>query len=205
MKIRAFIFLLIFLSFGLNAFAQDNDDKENDKEEDKEKFTDNLFFGGSFWASFGTITRIEIAPVVGYHISPRFEAGIGGKYMYYKTTSFANSTIGDVSDDFNISAHIFGGSVFGRFVLIKELNQYLPFTLHGRLTSHLEYEGLNMPSDFEPDRSGSRFWSHNYWIGGGLQQKIGKKAYFNIFVLYNLNQNNYLQTDNPIIRIGVNF
>jgi hypothetical protein len=202
MKARAIIFLLIFLSFGLNAFAQNEGGEENDKEEDKEKFSDNLFFGGSLWASFGTITRVEVAPVVGYHISPRFDAGIGAKYLYYKTSSWSNSYI---SEDLNFSAHIFGGSVFGRYVLVKELNKYLPFTLHGRLTTHFEYEGLNLPTDFETSKSGSRFWLHNYWVGGGLQQKIGKKAYFNIFVLYNLNDNSYQLYDNPTIRIGINF
>lgn len=202
MKIRAITFLLIFLMFGLTAFAQEKDTQDKDKEEDKEKFTDNLFFGGSLWASFGTITRVEIAPVIGYHISPRFDAGIGGKYLFYKTTALANTGL---SDDFKFSAHIYGGSVFTRYVLVKDLNKYLPFTFHGRLTTHIEYEGLNMPSDFKPEKSGSRFWSHNYWVGGGLQQKIGKKAYFNIFVLYNLNQKSYQLYDNPTIRIGVNF
>lgn len=200
MKRHVLILLCVLFFLRPLAHAQDDDKKEEDKEEDK--FTENLFFGGSLWASFGTVTRVEVAPVVGYHISPRFDVGIGGKYLYYKSGSSNYIS----TEDFSFSANIYGGKAFGRVVLIKNLNDILPFTLHGRLSSHFEYESLNMPSDFDPENHNSRFWSHYYWVGGGLQQKIGKKAYFNIFVLYNLNENSTYQLyDNPTIRIGINF
>jgi len=186
------------------------DDKDNNKEDEKteeEKWTDDLFFGGSIWAQFGTVTQIEIAPVAGYHISPRFDAGLGLRYIYYKT-NFQQTY--DVSTPQNIpdySSHIFGGNVFTRFVIIKDLNELLPLKIHGRFVSHFEYEGLNMPTkmDFTESRSGKRFWSHNYLIGGGLQQKIGERAYLNLLILYNLNEKAYSLYENPIIRIGVNF
>jgi len=202
MNYRIFISLLAFTLIFSSALAQKEDGKGNGENDEKDTFKENLFFGGSIWASFGTITRVEVAPVAGYHISPRFDIGIGGKYLFYKTNSFNNPNI---SNDFSFSAHIFGGSVFGRFVLIKKLNELLPINLKGRLTSHLEYEALNLPPDFNSDDKNSRFWSHNYWVGGGLQQKIGKRAYLNIFILYNLNEKNYQLYDNPTIRIGVNF
>jgi len=200
MKRHVLILVCVIFFLGSSANAQ-NDDKKK-KDEDKSKFKENVFFGGSLWASFGTVTRVEVSPVIGYHISPRFDVGIGGKYLFYKSNSWNYTG----TNDFSFSAHIYGGKAFSRIVLIKNLNDILPFTLHGRLSSHLEYEGLNMPSNFAPETHSSRFWSHYYWVGGGLQQKIGKKAYFNIFILYNLNEKSTYQLyDNPTIRIGINF
>ncbi|MFO8235913.1 MAG: hypothetical protein R6U04_10975 [Bacteroidales bacterium] len=195
-KYLAIILVLCFIAFNIN--AQNNNDKDDEEEDDKKEFKENLFFGGSLWARFGTITQLEIAPVAGYHISPRLDAGIGLRYVYYRTSSALLE---------NFSAHIYGGSVFTRYVLIKELEKILPFNVEGRFTSHFEYEGLNMPSRmaWTEDFAGDRFWSHNYLVGAGLQQKIGKKAYLNIFILYNLNQKSYSIYENPIIRIGVNF
>ena len=196
------VLILLCILFFLEPAANAQDDNKKEKDEEKSKFKENIFFGGSLWASFGTVTRVEVSPVVGYHISPRYDVGIGGKYLFYKSNSWNYTG----TNDFSFSANIYGGKAFGRIVLIKNLNDILPFTLHGRLSSHLEYEGLNMPSNFDPDAHSSRFWSHYYWVGGGLQQKIGKKAYFNIFILYNLNEKSTYQLyDNPTIRIGINF
>ncbi|MFW6096163.1 MAG: hypothetical protein ACOC8S_06985 [Bacteroidota bacterium] len=194
--------ILLLITFSclvvFNMNAQDKQEDDENKDEEKKEFKDNLFFGGSLWAQFGTVTQVEVAPVAGYHISPRFDAGIGLRYIYYRTSS---SLLQDYS------AHIYGGSVFTRYILIQELDEVIPLKIKGRLVTHFEYEGLNMPSRMAimENIPGDRFWSHNYLIGGGLQQKIGKKAYLNILILYNLNQKSYSIYENPIIRIGVNF
>lgn len=189
---------LCLLVYNLNAQDNQGNQDNDEKEEEEKEFKDNLFFGGSLWAQFGTVTQVEVAPVAGYRVSPRFDAGVGLRYIYYRTSS---ALLNDYS------AHIYGGSVFTRYVLIKELNEVIPLNIEGRLVTHFEYEGLNMPSRMAitEDFSGDRFWSHNYLVGGGLQQKIGKKAYLNILILYNLNQKSYSIYENPIIRIGVNF
>lgn len=196
MKRYFFITLVCFLT--LNVFAQENQDEDNKKEEKEEESNDKWFFGGSMWAQFGTVTQVEIAPVAGYHISPRFDAGIGGRYVYYRTRSEYFE---------NFSSHIYGGSVFSRYVIIKNLSELLPIKMQGRFIAHVEYEALNMPSrmDIYSKRSQNRFWSHNYLVGGGIQQQIGKKAYLNLLILYNLNEKSYSLYDNPIIRIGINF
>jgi hypothetical protein len=205
---KQYLFILLLSLFSLQLAAQSDKDKnkENGKEKEEEKWTDDLFFGGSIWAQFGSVTQIEVAPVIGYHISPRFDAGLGARYIYYKTNF--QRTFGPSSTELpNYSSHIYGGNVFTRYVLIKDLNDLLPLNIHGRFVTHIEYEGLSMPTDmdFTEDRSGRRFWSHNYLVGGGLQQKIGEKAYLNLLILYNLNEKAYSLYENPIIRIGVNF
>ena len=205
---KRYLLIILLSLLTVQVAAQSDDKKDNGKdEEEEEKWTDDLFFGGSIWAQFGSITQVEVAPVAGYHISPRFDAGLGVRYIFYQTNFQRTYGVANPDNIPDYSAHIFGGNVFTRVVLIKDMNELLPIKIHGRLVSHFEYEGLNMPSamDFTSDRSGQRFWSHNYLVGGGLQQKIGEKAYLNLLILYNLNEKSYSLYENPIIRIGVNF
>ena len=97
--IRQYLVLLcILLILSGNVFAQDKDKDENEKEKkEKSDFQRRLFFGGYFWISFGTITQVELAPQVGYHISDRIAAGIGGKYMYYHNRFFSRMTFQVIS------------------------------------------------------------------------------------------------------------
>lgn len=206
---KQYFLVIVFSLISFAMVAQSDDDKKKDggKKEDQEekKWTNDLFFGGSLWAQFGAVTQVEVAPVAGYYISSRIHAGIGARYIYYKTNSL--NIYGSTAEIPNYSSHIFGGSVFTRYVIIEDLNELLPIQLHGRFISHFEYEALNIPTNMDDteERSGGRFWSNNYLIGGGLQQKIGEKAYINLLLLFNLNQKRYTPYENPILRIGINF
>jgi len=196
--IRQYLVLLcILLILSGNVFAQDKDKDENEKEKkEKSDFQRRLFFGGYFWISFGTITQVELAPQVGYHISDRIAAGIGGKYMYYHNRFF-------FEDD--ISSHIFGGNAFASYVFVKDLSKILPFNINGQMLTHLEYEALNMPDNIKGRQSAGRFWSNSYFVGGGLRQKLGKKAFISLLLLYNLNHKIYLPYENPVFRISFGF
>jgi len=189
------------------AQEEEEGEKKGDKEEKQEKeksFKEKLFFGGYLWAQFGTITRVEVAPQVGYHLSERFDVGVGLKYLYYNSRSFLGESF--ISTE-RISSHIFGGNVFTDFKVIKDLNKVLPFNMHGQMVAHLEYEGLNMPQriDIYGEHSGSRFWAHSYFVGGGLRQELGQGGFVSFMLLYNLNHKPYLPYENPIFRIGFGF
>lgn len=194
------ILFLLGLLLVTPVLAQDKDeeDKNGKEKEEEASFKKRLFFGGYLWAQFGTITQVEIAPQVGYHLSERFDVGVGAKYMYYNSRSYFVE---------NFSSHIAGGNVFTDFKLIKDLNKVLPFNMNGQLVTHLEYEGLNMPNriDIYGEHSGSRFWAHSYFVGGGLRQQIGERGFVSFLLLYNLNHKPYLPYENPIFRIGFGF
>ena len=201
--------LLLGLIIAGPAWTQEEGDEDNNgdddkKEQEKEGFKENLFFGGYLWAQFGTITQVEVAPQVGYHLSDRFDVGVGLKYMYYNSRSFLGESY--ISTE-RISSHIFGGNVFTDFKVIKDLAKILPFDFHGQMVAHLEYEGLNMPEriDIYGEHSGSRFWAHSYFVGGGLRQQIGRRGFVSFLLLYNLNHKPYLPYENPIFRIGFGF
>ena len=208
--IKQYVSLLILgLFLSGTVFAQEEGEGKKNGEEEKEEqeeksFKDKLYFGGYLWAQFGTITQVEVAPQVGYHLSERFDVGMGIKYMYYNSNSFLGESY--ISTE-RISSHIFGGNVFTDFKVIKDLNKILPFNTHGQLVAHLEYEGLNMPNrrDIYGDHSGTRFWAHSYFVGGGYRQKVGKGGFISFLLLYNLNHKPYLPYENPIFRISFGF
>jgi len=197
-----FILAVFVLLQPLQAQKQEGDkDQGNNQEEAKQDTLDRLYFGGYMWARFSNFeTRLEVSPQMGYHVTERLDAGVGGKYMYY----YFNSELAGTG---NLSSHIFGGSVFTSYIVIQNMNKILPFNLNGRLVAHLEYEALNMPHqvDITRDRSG-RFWSQNYFVGGGLRQQLGKRAFISFLLLYNLNEKSYTPYyNNPMIRISFGF
>lgn len=195
---RSILLGFLLLLFSLATTPLSAQDKKNDKDKDKDNKERKVFFGGSLWAQIsGAVTQVEVSPFVGYHITPRMDMGIGGKYFFIHSRSQFHE---------NYYSHIYGGSVFHRYQLIKELDELLPFKFRGKIISHLEYEGLSTPSRYWDESSTDRFWINHYWVGGGLQQKIGKSGSLSILLLYNLNEGEMSPyTSNPRLRIGFAF
>lgn len=143
---------LLFIG-SFNLMAQ----KEIDLE-DKPSFFDRVYTGGGFSMSFGTITYIDVSPILGYMITDKFSAGFGITYRYYK----------DKRVDF--STNIYGGRLFARH------------NIAAQFFVHTEYENIS----FERFERG-REWISGFFVGGGFSQPIGRgSAAFNITALYNL-------------------
>ena len=182
------IFLITFSSSAGLLFAQEEEDVRP---------IDRFFFGGNFGMQFGTITNIEISPLVGYHITPRLSAGIGTKFEYFK----------DKGLYYPFETTIFGGSVFSRFVIIQNLGEGLNLGINTGVFTQAEYELLSLEREyFEPYPTGTgRFLVHSVLIGGGIIQPIGRRSALLVSVLYNLNESARSPYSNPIFRIGFNF
>src|SRR5688572_5075953 len=59
------------------------------KKEAKKGFDpQRLIYGGGLGLSFGTITAVGVAPVLGYRITDNFAAGIGLGYQYLRVKDF---------------------------------------------------------------------------------------------------------------------
>ena len=173
MKKLAVLFTCCLLSVGY-CRSQDFSTPATPPATDKKPFWDweRVYTGGGIGVQFGTVTFVNVAPDIGYKITERYSAGIGLRYMYFKTPAY--------------KLDIYGASVFNRFVVTDF------FFLHG------EYEVLNGPWNANyPDH---RFNLNNVWVGGGLRQG-SDNVYLNLMVLWNLNDNIYL--DNPQIRMGI--
>jgi len=164
------------------------------QETEKMTLRDRIYFGGDFSLMFGTITFIEVSPIVGYRFTPRFSSGVGATYQYYRE-KISSGTI--------IKSHIYGGRIFSRYTLLKDLNEFIPIGLHAGLLGYCEYEFLNLESYFSPLHESGRFWLHSFYVGGGLELPIGKRSRMSLLVLFNLNDTGESPYSNPLVRIGI--
>ena len=154
-----------------------------------------IFFGGNIFLQLGTYTDIQLAPLVGYWLTPRLAAGAGVKYEYYKYLSSGTN--------------IYGGSVFTSFLVIKNLNNVLDF-IHSNvgIMAHAEYEVLSMDNRFFEIpwiSTTGRFLEQNFYVGGGIRQPVGENGSVYMMILWNLNQNLSSFYSSPEFRIGVTF
>lgn len=108
---KKYLLLLLVLINSHMLFAQD------DTEEKKGFQKDKVFFGGSFGVGFGSITRINIAPQIGYRFTDHFAAGTGINFQYVEfKEKYAN---GDLFH--KASQGVVGLNIFGRFYPIRQL------------------------------------------------------------------------------------
>ncbi len=173
----------IIFSFLLFLFNQSVCFSFDDAEEDVKNLPvqERIFIGLSAGLSFSSFeTSIILSPSIGYRITNRLSSGVGGTYQYFSDRSFGRV----------FNTHIYGWSVFSRFVIYKG------FFAYG------EVESLNMKSrDFE-NSGHTRIWEMNYFLGPGYRLRIGEKAYFNLLLLYNFNDKSQIYFQNPIFRFS---
>ncbi len=166
------------------------------QESEKMTLRDRIYFGGDFSLMFGTVTFIEVSPIAGYRFTPRFSSGVGATYQYYREKILSETVI---------KSHIYGGRLFSKYLLLKDLNEFIPVGLHAGLLGYCEYELLNLESYFSRVYESGRFWLHSFYVGGGLELAVGRRSRMNLLVLFNLNDTGESPYSNPVVRIGMIF
>jgi len=177
----------------------------------KPTFSERLVFGGSLGLSFGSYSSlVDISPIIGYAITNDFMAGIGLTYKYYQYNKYyLNLSDGSLS---NLKMNIYGGSLWSRYFLTRTDIPVIENTF-----LHVEYEPLFIAHDYKFNPNGSyvdpfgmRFSKerenitlNGIFVGGGLRQPVGKRAFMYLEVLWNLNEELYSIYSNPRIRIGI--
>lgn len=145
---------------------------------------DRIDFGGYLGAQFGDVIFIEVSPLASYRITPKFHAGLGLTYQYYKNNYYIPA----------YSSSAYGGSIFARYFVWRDLFvhvEYAPLYI----TNFVYYPPYTNPDGKAP-------WAHDVLIGGGYRQWIGDKAFMSLMFLWNINESIYSPYSNPIIRIG---
>ncbi len=172
--------LLLLLLLVLNSFSlyADNEDDEPDVRD--LTFKERVYVGGSLGLQISNFaTFVDVSPMVGYRLTNRLSSGIGLKYQYYHEKLIGYGT------------HVYGGSVFAKALIIPQA------FIYG------EFETLNLEAPYFRENSGDRFWEQNYFAGLGFRQQIGPKAFFNIMLLYNFNDDSFVYFQNPIFRFSI--
>ncbi len=187
----SYLIILIMLLYS-PLFAQDGSDQPEVKDR---PFKDRIVYGGGLGLQFGTITFIEISPVVGYRLTNRLETGIGVTYKYYKYKDFYLDQT--TNNRFDLKSNIYGASLYTRYHLFQ--NIFL----------HAEYEMLryNYENVFIMGGQFIREPTHanveGLFLGGGYRQRIASGAYFYILALWDVIEDPLSPYNNPILRMGV--
>lgn len=156
-------------------------------------FRERIFFGGNFGLQFGSITDIELSPVVGYWVLPRVAVALGPDYRYYSYNK--------------VRTHIYGGKSYLEFTLLRNINSVIPIGTNSDIIAHFEDQYLSLESSFFKDPlSSGRFYVNTLLAGGGISQQIGKRASINLVVLWALNTDDSLGLySNPEFRLSFIF
>lgn len=158
---------MLLLSFGLinGLFAQENEDAERRPQRSggEENFWDKVYVGGSFWMQFGTVTFINVSPLVGYRFTDKFSAGPGIVYQYLKDKRFLPT----------YETNVYGGRLFARHTIFQQF------------FAQAQYENLSTEIRYI-DGSKSREWVPGAFLGGGIFQPLGKRGAIVISGMYNL-------------------
>ncbi len=150
---------------------------------------DRLTYGGNFGATFGSITYVDISPLVGYRLTDRLISGVGLTYIYYRQKyTFSNNT----TQVYQTS--LYGGRVFSQFSVLPNI------FVHGEL------EALNFDYyDFLAGEN-TRAWSVSPLAGAGYSSPIGNRGSFRIMALYAFSHNDpksFYYQQPLIFRVGV--
>jgi hypothetical protein len=172
------IISLLILTVTQAAFAQ----SEAENQQPEYNFKSHLYFGGGLGLQFGTITLIEISPLAGYNITPKFSVGLSPTYKFYKFNDYYGQNI-------DLKTNVWGGSIFTRYYIFDNV------------FAHVEYESLlyNTQSPGYPEMKQQY---NSFFVGGGYNQRIGQNSGMYIMVLWNLNDTPNSPYTNPIIRVG---
>ncbi len=187
------ILVLLLLSF----FNPKISSAQSHIEQNKPRFTDRLVYGGGLGLQFGTLTLVDISPVVGYRVTERLETGLGFTYKYYRYKNYwYDYTTGQ---GYDLKSNITGGSIYVRYHFLENVFAHAEFEqLHYRFTDY-----YNTGSGVQSDKQDANISS--VFIGGGYRQRISQGSYFFIMGLWNLTEDSMSPYSNPVLRMGVIF
>lgn len=158
-----------------------------------------VFLIPEVWLTFGSMTYIDLAPMVGYHVFDRLAIGLGPHYIY-------QSQKAGYAFPYAYQTHSYGLKGFARFSLITNAEEFLPIRLFSELFAHFEYEGLSLEKAYyvPPYTDEGRYVYQGILLGGGLSQRVGMYNSVSFTVLWDLNESTISPYSNPIFRVGFN-
>jgi hypothetical protein len=174
----------------MSASAQD---PEFRTEEPKPPALQRFYFGGSFGLQFGTVTNIEISPMVGFWLLPRVAVAAGPSFQYLKAPG--------------IGTTIFGGRTYLQFALVKDLSNLIPVGAGTGIFVQGEYELLSVEKRYVTlvYEDEGRVSSGNFLAGAGISQRTGRRSSLNITFLWCVSNDQYELYSNPVIRFEMYF
>lgn len=173
------ILTTLFFSLATATQAQREIDPESNP-----PLKDRLYYGGNFAMQFGTITFIDVSPLVGAMITERFSGGLGATYQYFDDRRFVGVGTGNRS--------LYGGRTFLRYNILPNI------------FAHTEYEMLNFDLFNRRTNEYNREWVPSLFLGAGYFTPFGARGGANFKFLYNLLYDRLRSPYNEpyVIRVG---
>lgn len=166
---KIFSLLIFSLIISQMTIAQESEKTGFDKSK--------LFFGGTLGLAFGYATAIHVAPIVGYHFSPMFAAGVGLNYSYYSYDyGYAKS-----------KQTYAGMSLFGRFFPVQQFFIQVQPEINYLWYSEEYTSGNNQTTPLYKFNQ----WVPSFLLGGGTAIPTGPNGAITISVMYDVIQNVY--------------
>lgn len=149
---------------------------------------ERIFYGGSLGLQFGTLTDIDVSPVVGLWVLPRLNLAAGPKYRFMKY--------------YDERVNVYGGRIYTQFFFIRDIDNIIPMGVHLGLFLHAEDEFYRY--EYSNGVDSESYFINTPLAGGGISQPIGQRASVNIMFLFALEDTYEIYAD-PTIRISFTF
>lgn len=147
-------------------------------------FKDRLWFGGGIGLNFGSVTAIQLDPLLGIYLDNdrRLSTGVGLSYYYvkYNTPGYEQDYTG------------YGYRLFTRYNVIPQAFVHAEFY-------HLNVERYNFNDQLV------RTWVPHVLVGGGYRESVGGRSSLYFQILWEVLQdaNSVYRGQGPIISAGV--
>jgi hypothetical protein len=171
----------LVLAFALPASAQAPEPAEPPAEapaHPKPPVRDRFFFGGGIGATFGTVDYVEVAPLIGVRVVPRFDVGFQPFYRWTNDSRYSPQ----------VSTTDYGARLFGRVIIVKNF------------FAEVDYQYTNY--EYANGFGGTTRAANNAFLaGGGYSVPIGHNAgmYFSALYDFSYDDNNvYYPYDSPV-------
>jgi hypothetical protein len=167
----------VYNSSGTRAFKKKNDQPKGFDPQ-------RLIFGGGLGLSFGTVTSIGVAPIIGYRITDHFSAGIGLIYQYLQQNDYYYLQ----GNNYDYKASILAPSIWTRYVVFTNL-----FVQAAYEHNFISY------TDIRYDQNGSgniesykvKYNCPSLLLGGGYRQPVSENSSMLVMILYDVLQDPY--------------
>ncbi len=192
-----FTLLLACLGHFSTATGQYEYGPERLPEPEAENRAGKFFIAPDFGLMFGTVTRIDVSPALGYYLTNRLSIAIGGRYEFLKDSRQYTFN--------NYKTHIYGMRAYSELDVIRNLDKVIPLGINSAIFGHIEYEGLSLEKryfDYPTYPLDGRFWYSTTLIGVGLRQPAGQRAAFSLLFLWDTDTSSFSLYTNPILRMG---
>ncbi len=155
-------------------------------------FDSKFFTGGNLGLQIGTVTLIDVSPIIGYRLTEDIDIGVGLTYKYYNNKNYLQY----FNNYYGVESNIYGGSLFARYHITEAIFAHVE-------VEDLEYsfnDYIIYPTSLVTQKKTVEV--PGIFVGIGYRQKLGENSYLTIMLLYNLNETHYSPYTNPLLKVG---